>query len=164
MNLELFSSFYAFNGWANRRLLEAMKGLSQADLDRDLGGSFPSLRQTMVHIFWVEQLFLRRWRGSSTADMAEPPKFETVASIRFACEDLEREREEYLGRLTDTDLIQPIEYVDTRGNPLSTILWQSLFHLLNHSTFHRGQAASKLRQLGIAPPSMDFIVFCRRNP
>jgi uncharacterized damage-inducible protein DinB len=162
-NLELLTSLCLYNRWANRRMLDAMKDLSPADFDCDLAGSFPSLHQTLVHILWVEQLFLRRWRAISTADIAEPPKFDTVAAIRTAWESLEKEREEYWDRLTDADLIQPIDYVDTRGNPSSMILWESMYHLFNHSTFHRGQAASKLRQLGIAPPSTDFVIYCRET-
>jgi len=142
-------------------MLEAMKELAPSEFDRDLGGSFPSLHQTMLHMLWVEQLFFRRWRGLSTADIAQVPKLDSAASIQSAWEDLEKEREAYLVRLTDEDLIQPIEYVDTRGRKLSMLLWQSLFHLINHSTFHRGQAISKLRQLGKEPPATDFVPFCR---
>jgi uncharacterized damage-inducible protein DinB len=163
INLELLTSLYHYNRWANHRMLDAMKDLSPADFDRDLAGSFPSLHQTLVHILWVEQLFLRRWCGVSTADIAGPPKFNTVTAIRTTWEDMERERDKYWRQLTDADLTQTIDYVDTRGNPSSMILWESMCHLFNHSTFHRGQAASKLRQLGIAPPSTDFVIYCRET-
>ena len=30
-------------------------------------------------------------------------------------------------------------------------------HVVNHSTYHRGQVASKLKRLGVEPPVTDFI-------
>ncbi len=159
--IEQFMSFYRFNGWANQRILDAIKELPQSELHRDLGGSFPSLHDAMLHLFWVELLFLRRWRGLSTSDISEPPKMDTLDLMQAAWQELERDREQYLSGLTDSDLLQVIRYIDTRGRQLSSVLWQSLFHLINHSSFHRGQAVSKLRQLGRVPPSTDFVMFCR---
>ena len=34
-------------------------------------------------------------------------------------------------------------------------------HVVNHSTYHRGQLATQLRQLGHTPPNTDFIRFLR---
>ena len=31
--------------------------------------------------------------------------------------------------------------------------------VVNHSTYHRGQAATQLRQLGQTPPNTDLIAF-----
>lgn len=36
-------------------------------------------------------------------------------------------------------------------------------HVVNHSTYHRGQAATQLRQLGRTPPSTDFTRYLRRD-
>jgi uncharacterized damage-inducible protein DinB len=37
-------------------------------------------------------------------------------------------------------------------------------HLANHSTYHRGQVAAMLRQLGEKPPATDLIRFYREAP
>jgi uncharacterized damage-inducible protein DinB len=36
-------------------------------------------------------------------------------------------------------------------------------HVVNHSTYHRGQLATQLRQLGQIPPATDFIVYRREQ-
>ena len=33
-----------------------------------------------------------------------------------------------------------------------------MIHLLNHQSYHRGQVATLLRQLGLKPPQVDFLV------
>lgn len=38
-------------------------------------------------------------------------------------------------------------------------LGELIQHLLNHSTYHRGQVALLLRQLGQSPPATDFRLF-----
>jgi len=160
MTLEVLLTLYRYNGWANKRLLEAANGLSPAECTRNLGGSLPSVHGTLLHILWVELMFMRRWRGRSTTDLSAPPWLDSVATISSAWEDLEHERTAYLGQLADADVTRTISYVDSRGRSISLALWQTLLHLVNHSTYHRGQVASQLRQLGHAPPATDFIVFC----
>ena len=57
-----------------------------------------------------------------------------------------------------------IEYQDLRGNDQSDVLWEMLQHVVNHSTYHRGQITTMLRQLDAAPPkSMDLIAFYRER-
>src|SRR2546426_733891 len=34
--------------------------------------------------------------------------------------------------------------------------WSTLRHIVNHSTYHRGQVASKLKRFGIEQPNTDF--------
>ena len=37
-------------------------------------------------------------------------------------------------------------------------LWQTLFHVVNHQTYHRGQVATLLRQLGTQPSPIDYLL------
>jgi len=54
-----------------------------------------------------------------------------------------------------------INYKDTKGNKHENTLKNIITHVLNHSTYHRGQIASKLKQLGIEVPGTDYIAFDR---
>jgi len=47
-------------------------------------------------MLWVELMFIRRWQGLSTADIAEPPLLDSVAAIQTTWEDLEKERTQFL--------------------------------------------------------------------
>jgi uncharacterized damage-inducible protein DinB len=163
MMLEMIHNLYRYNWWAHRRLLEVAKELTLPEMDRNLGGSFPSVHTTFLHMLWVELMFIRRWQGLSTADITEPPLLDSVAAIQTTWEDLEKERTQFLTRLKEADLILDISYIDSRGRSLSLPLWQSLLHLVNHSTYHRGQVASKFRQLEKVPPPTDFVLFCRET-
>ena len=163
MTLEMVRKLCRYNWWANVRLLSAAKQLTPMEFEVDLAGSFSSVQSTLLHVLWVELMFIRRWRGESTSDLASPPVFNTMELIEEKWTGLEKERSQLLDRLTESDLSRSISYTDSRGRLLSMPLWESLFHLINHSTYHRGQLASKLRQSGKVPPSTDFVIFCREE-
>ena len=65
MELPGVRRLFAFNEWANGRMLSSVSSLSPEDLRRELGGSFGSLWGTLVHIIGVEWLYAQRWRGRS---------------------------------------------------------------------------------------------------
>ena len=47
------------------------------------------------------------------------------------------------------------------GKTARTPAWQIVMHVVNHATLHRGQAMGMLRQMGMAPPHTDLMMFYR---
>ena len=43
-----------------------------------------------------------------------------------------------------------------RGRTATLPPWAMLRHIVNHSTYHRGQVAAKLKRLGVEQPLTDF--------
>jgi len=64
----------------------------------------------------------------------------------------------YLAGVTPEKLVQPLNYVNIAGERWSYPLWQTLLHVANHQTYHRGQVTTLLRQLGEATVPLDFLV------
>src|SRR5258705_10068090 len=56
---------YEFDRWANNRVLQAASTLSAEEFTRDLGGSFRSVRDTLVHTFPCDEAWLTCWKESS---------------------------------------------------------------------------------------------------
>jgi uncharacterized damage-inducible protein DinB len=79
--------------------------------------------------------------------------------LRARWTEIEREQIEFLQRLTAADLERPISYDNPPGTRWTYELRHMLQHLVNHSTYHRGQVAAMLRQLDTAPPATDFLVY-----
>ena len=48
------------------------------------------------------------------------------------------------------------------GDPFLDNLTDILTHLVNHSTYHRGQITQLLRRPGMTPPGTDYILFARQ--
>ena len=59
------------------------------------------------------------------------------------------------------DFDKRITYENSKGNVFSNSLKDILFHIINHSTHHRGQILMDLRSNGIEPNSLDYIFYKR---
>ena len=53
---------YEYDRWGNNRILQACSALSAELFTRDLGGSFCSVRDTLVHIIAGEWGWLQYWK------------------------------------------------------------------------------------------------------
>jgi len=56
---------------------------------------------------------------------------------------------------------QKIEYQNSRGTKFENTVFEMLFQAINHSTYHRGQINSLLKQNGITPILTDYIFYKR---
>lgn len=108
------------------------------------------------HVINAHGLWLDRMQG-------RPPRFEVwqvhpAETFEALHEQLMQETEPLLA---GADLEATFAYQNSRGQHFENQVQQMLFHLINHSTYHRGQIALALRQAGITPPATDYIVLRR---
>lgn len=155
---------FAYNAWANQRLLEAAAGLDDEALTRDLGSSFPSVLATLAHIAASDWVWLRRWHGESPS--GAPAEWDTASldGVRGAWAGVEAERSAFLASLDDAALDRALDYRNTAGRAYRSRMGEMLRHVVNHATYHRGQVVTMLRQLGAAPPATDLIAYYRERP
>jgi uncharacterized damage-inducible protein DinB len=161
MDIQDFRTLYTYNSWANHRTLDSCAPLTPEQFARDLGSSFRSVRDTLFHILGAEWIWLERWHGRSPTGLPVAADFPDLESVRRRWAEVERDLVDYIASLTQEDLQRVLEFKTFGGTPQSTPLWPCLQHLANHSTYHRGQIATMLRQLGMKPASTDLIVFYR---
>ena len=158
MNTQDVATLYEYNRWANGRTLDAVEKLDPAAFLKNLGNSFASIQATLVHVAGAEWAWLRRWHGESPKALPTG-EYPTVASLRERFQSIDRDREAFLAGVSDERLRQPFDYCDLAGNPMRLLLVQSLQHVVNHGTYHRGQVTTMLRQLGATPLSTDMSRF-----
>ncbi len=149
---------YRYNRWANAQALDATSVLANEQLHKNLGTSHGSVFGTLLHILWGEWRWLGRWQGSAPPgpDPLETADFQELRQRWSAFVPLQ---EAFLGTLREPDLGRVISYQNPPGTTWSYALSHMLQHVVNHSTYHRGQVAALLRQLGVAPHASDFLVF-----
>lgn len=152
-----------FHYWARDRMLDAVTVLAPEQFTRGLANSFPSVRDTIVHIYFAEWVWHRRWLGQPAADRPTPDQFPDLASIRGAWREHETLLRGFVDRLGE-DVNRPFAYRSLAGEPASSPFSQMLQHVVNHASYHRGQVTTMLRQLGVEPPkSQDLIAFYRER-
>lgn len=159
MNSKDIRTLYAFNAWANALFLEACAELDEERFLRPLGSSYESLRDTLAHIMAGEKIWVARWKGESPRSLLDPKEFPTFDSLRERWTEVERELDEFAQSVTDERLEEVVAYTNTRGELWSYPLGQMMQHVVNHSSYHRGQAATLLRQLGAKAPATDYLIY-----
>ena len=166
MNKDDIQLLYEYDRWANNRVLQAASALTPEQLTRDLGGGFRSVRDTLVHLIAGEWIWITYWKEpprspASLADLRERREalfnsdgFPSVAAVKSKWVEIEKEQAAFVRRLTSESLEEMLPF---RGAELK--LAHLMQHLANHSTYHRGQLALMMRQLGAEPLPTDFHVF-----
>jgi uncharacterized damage-inducible protein DinB len=163
MTLDDLRSLYAYNEWANARFFEAVARLDESRRTAPLESSFPTVIDTLGHIVGAEWIWLSRWRGTNPTGVPDWLEAPTLEGLRSRLSRVESERAAFLEGLSVEDLERPLAYRTLDGTAHSTRLLDLLLHLVNHSTYHRGQLTTLLRQVGGAPPATDYVVYTRQN-
>jgi len=166
VTVEEIRTLFAYNHWANRRLLSAAGRLNPEDFIRDLLSSHSSVRGTFVHIIGSQWVWLRLWVGEPSKDIVarcdalwDPEKFPDVASLEAADSSLEEDQISFIESLTEERLNARPRFKNFQGQEWELSLNEMMQHVVNHSTYHRGQIVTLLRQLGQTPPGTDFSIF-----
>jgi uncharacterized damage-inducible protein DinB len=157
---------YEYDRWANNRVFEAVSTLSPEQFTRDLGGSFRSVRDTLLHIVGSEWTWLRCWKEHSPTwalltdfwtqhdGLFTPNAFPELSAVQRKWAEVEREQAEFVNGVTDESLRRTLPLRTTQVS-----LAHLMQHLANHSTYHRGQVSLMMRQLSAQPAVTDFTKF-----
>ena len=166
MNKDDIQLLYEYDRWANNRVLQAVSALSGEQFTRNLGGSFRSVRDALVHIIGGEWGWLTYWKEPSPSSafltdlwtrqdaLFHPSAFPNVAAVQLKWAEVEKEQAEFVNRVTNESLEKMLPFGTTQVS-----LAHLMQHLANHSTYHRGQVALMMRQLDAEPLATDFHMF-----
>ncbi|AZB26535.1 MULTISPECIES: DinB family protein [Chryseobacterium] len=107
------------------------------------------------HTLNAQQIWNARILGETTFEVWQINPFESLVEIN------------HTNFLKSIDIIrnfdpdQKIEYQNSRGTKFENTIFEMLFHAVNHSTYHRGQINSLLKQSGLTPLLTDYIFYKR---
>lgn len=152
MALRWLRRIFEYESWANRRVLDALRGLPEKD-EAAVG--------LLSHIMASQALWLNRIRGKPQ-EIAVWPDL-SVDECSDLIDRMEERWREYLDALSEAELATEFSYTNTKGEPWTSAIGDTLTHLLLHNAYHRGQIAATLRRAGIDPPYTDYIHATRRN-
>ena len=155
-----------FQAWARPRILRAASELTaeQLRMPGSVAGGIGvgSVHDVLSHVVGAEEIWVRRWEGQERAPLPGGDDFADLGAIEERGSAVERDRFLSLGSLADDDLDREVRYVSiNRGVEERFPLWQTMFHITNHTTHHRADVCTALTALGRAPDSVDLIDYLR---
>ena len=158
-----YENLYAYNRWANDRTVSSCRDLTAEEYERTIGGGWPSVRDTLVHIASATKAWHDRFLGNSPARLltgADVPEFEGAVVLL-------QEADALLTRLVlDTPAERRAEilaYRNLQGNIKKVPFWAVFRHAVNHASYHRGQISTMIRSMGKDPKPTDLVVWAIAN-
>jgi uncharacterized damage-inducible protein DinB len=148
-------ALFAYDRWANAKVLDACRKLSPEQYVAEPVPGWSSVRSTIYHIAWVTDLHLRTLAGDADDGIPTERDLATVDNAAGLLERAYRRFEELRTTLTP-ERLNTMLTVRGRGYTFTLPRWALLRHIVTHSTYHRGQVASKLKRFGIEQPCTDF--------
>jgi uncharacterized damage-inducible protein DinB len=148
---------WKYHQWAIEKTFESCQDLSSQEFTRDLGGSFASVRDTLVHTLMADSAWWHRTQGLPYT-RPNPADFPDLESIRSAWQPFYAHWTQVLQNIPPET---QMPYTAFDGTKYVNTLEEIMRHVVNHGSYHRGQIAMMLRLLGKQPQATDWIAFSR---
>ncbi|MFN2445734.1 MAG: DinB family protein [Vicinamibacterales bacterium] len=149
----MLRDLYAHQAWANAEHWRAIQA-------SDLASTDAATHSRLHHITLVEQLFL--WvglGGQGPLPLTKPDDFATLTEMAPLAKRVDEEAVAFVEGLSGERIETQITIPWVKNPPLTLSLGQALLQAAMHSHYHRGQNATRLRELGGEPPLTDLIVW-----
>ena len=163
MNVADIRHLFDYTEWANQLVMDAAATLPDEQLRRNTGISHHSIFGTLLHMAGAEWIWLERFQGRSPSSLPDTTQFQDMASLRERWDELEARLLGFVRGLAQADLDRVFEYKTLKFGVYRNPLWESMQHLVNHGSYHRGQVTTLLRQLGAQPIATDLMHFYRER-
>ncbi|MGA9118778.1 MAG: DinB family protein [Bacteroidota bacterium] len=154
---------FAFNAWATNRIFDALEKLPAEQVGKDLQSSHKSILNTLVHLVGAERAWCSRWTGATVEPFLTVADAPNIMVLKETWNKVGFETAKFLGSLSEKKLTELFEMKTSKGDVLKLVYWHSMLHVIDHSTYHRGQVVTMMRQLGAVPPNTGMNTFFRET-
>ncbi|WP_343633662.1 DinB family protein [Fluviicola sp.] len=160
MNKQYFKGLMNYTHWANRKVMGWLEQLEEEQWNQVHTSSFSSVRETVLHIASAEKIWIDFWNCSPDAVYLSSEfrgsTNDLLATWKLASEGMEQ----FVNEFPEERLSDPVTFRYPRGGVGRMLYWQSFAHIVNHSTYHRGQLVTLLRQAGFTElSSVDLATY-----
>ncbi len=151
-----------YNAWQNRQLIDIVRVMDEAALDKDHGAFFGSIRATLNHVLWGDTLWMSRFSTEIIAPSipaSEHKDFTADGSEWCAARaEMDAAMTSWARDLAEPDLQGDLSwYSGMTQQELSRPRALCIAHLFNHQTHHRGQVHAMLTAAGQDAPVTDIV-------
>jgi uncharacterized damage-inducible protein DinB len=160
MNKAYFLELANYNIWANNKMISWLNDINDVQYKQSIESSFGSIAGNALHVASAEKIWLDRLHENPAptwlASEFKGDKETLFAIWKQASENIKL----YIENFDENNLHNKIKFKRLNGEEYELPFYQIFAHVLNHSTFHRGQFVTLLRQVGFSNVSgtdlLDF--------
>ncbi|QQK79519.1 damage-inducible protein DinB [Salicibibacter cibi] len=155
---------YDYHIWANNRFFERLKELPPSVYTQEIQSVFPSIAETLVHVYMTDTIYLGVMRENSMDEVQssiiqaqEKTKDKGIEEMETLYEELAKMYRAFFN--SEEDMDKPIIAEHPTFGRLETHLSELVQHVVNHGTYHRGNLTAMIRQQGYPSVPTDYIMY-----
>ncbi len=157
----MLQRYLEYNLWANTRLVDNIKAVPAEEISALPLAPFGSIYDALRHIVGAENIWLERVRGQSPSDFMGITEGKTLNELLDMLAARSNEWVQYF-ETNPSSLTGTFTYATTKGDQFTQSTQDVVMHVVNHSTYHRGQIMSALRSVYEGRlAALDMLVFTR---
>lgn len=164
MTAQEMRRLFAYNAWATNRVFDAVRPLAEQlngkGYVREAVADCGSIESALQLLVSNERMWLVRLTGKREVATASSAELSTLDGLRSFWQETAARLARFVARLDEKTLAGQVNYTTTEGNE-SREVRQILQHIVNQSTYHRGQIELMMRAVGGEPANTELIAFFR---
>jgi uncharacterized damage-inducible protein DinB len=157
---KIIQNYSAYNEWANHKTINWLQDQNEGILYTETPSSYKSLDQTLQHILKAQQFWLAFITETELKDfswrMVEGKVQENLTDLKNNSSAMKL----IFCQFSEDDLNKTLS-LNTRWAKNELSRYEYILHVINHSTYHRGQLVTMSRCLGLIEgvPNTDYNMF-----
>jgi uncharacterized damage-inducible protein DinB len=155
-----------YRAWANKLIFDAVAALPEEEALKPRPGAFRNMVHTLNHSYVIDRIFQAhlegREHGYTARNTADCP---ALAELWRRQQEIDRWYIDRYDAMPRSELDRKLEFTFVGGGQGVMTRAEILLHLVNHTTYHRGNVASMIYAVpGHRPPTTDLPVYLRDVP
>src|SRR5215217_965279 len=143
-----FTDLSAYNSWANHKAIDWLSRIDDEQWERANISSFSSVKKTAIHLASAEKIWIDFWTKAAKPVYLSAEFAGTKNELLDIWSAASKGLENFIRVHPEEDYLRAVSFVYPNGKTGQMPYYQTFAHIVNHSTYHRGQLVTLLRQAG----------------
>ncbi|WP_342543639.1 DinB family protein [Paenisporosarcina sp. FSL H8-0542] len=152
---------YNYHVWANGVIIDRLKELPKEIYHKEIQSGFSSVSKVLSHIYLTDYAWFDIISGKSMNDamaftnqLREQVETKSIEEMKKIFLDLAERNKALLNSQEDIEKLIVVD--NPYAGLLETSISESVLHVVTHGSYHRGNIATMLRQMGHTSVMQDF--------
>jgi uncharacterized damage-inducible protein DinB len=165
MHKAYFTDLAFYNRWADQKAIDWLSQVDDEQWERVNISSFGSLRQTALHIASAEKVWVDFWLEAPDPVYLSTVFTGTKKELLMIWKEASNTLAGFIECHPEEKLTEIVSFTYPNGRTGRMQYYQTFAHSINHSTYHRGQLVTLLRQAGYNNfSSIDLATYYLQQP
>lgn len=148
MTKKYFIQLANFNIWANNIVISWLEQINDEQWTQEIESSFNTIRETVLHMASAESAWYERMIKKENIDWFQKSFSGNKSEVIELWKTKSQHLFDFINHFEEERMNEILAFTRLNGEKQAMPYYQIFAHVLNHSTYHRGQLVTMLRQSG----------------